>query len=515
MYKLLIVDDEPHIRSGLQHIIEWEIYGIELINIAEDGLKAFSIIQKDHPDIVLVDITMPNMNGLDLIEQCNQLPHPPKFIILTGYNDFKYVQKAIKLGATDYLLKPVDQDELANTISSCIKSLDDFYERNTLFNESLPALRNDLLLRLINNQIDIQEFQKKSSIIDISLKNKPMRVGIFLLQEDKEQSIHSILDIIKTSEQILSQATPCYVITDNGQNILVIFKNTEDYSESYLTEHMTTCANMLSQKLGLSFFSTLGQEVFSIYDLHVSYEDSISKMEKKIILGENAIEIFQANSENIQMNYVDFLACLDSNDANKIKNYLYSFYQQLITREKEKSILKYHLIDLTSYILHQKYMNAYFGAEAEHQKKIAFSIISQMDSISKLIEHLTSFFLTIQKDSLSVPELTQHSKLVQNVLKYVHENYADSNLSLKTIAASMQVNPAYLGREFTLATGNYFNDYINNLRIKKAIQLLTTTNIKATKIAESVGFTNSSYFFTIFKKITGQSPNDYRSSFQK
>lgn len=193
MYKLLIVDDEPHIRSGLKHIIEWEIYGIEIIGAVEDGTKAYSLIQSGHPDLVLLDITMPTMNGLELIELCSRLESVPKFIILTGYNDFKYVQRALQLGAVDYLLKPIDQNELENAVSSCIKLLDNLRVRRQIFNESLPALQNDMLLRLLNNQIDILEFQKKSAAIDIVLKNGSMYAGIFTIFSDKNRDPSSLL----------------------------------------------------------------------------------------------------------------------------------------------------------------------------------------------------------------------------------------------------------------------------------------------------------------------------------
>ncbi len=193
MYKLLIVDDEPHIRSGLKHIIEWEIYGIEIIGAVEDGTKAYSLIQSGHPDLVLLDITMPTMNGLELIELCSRLESVPKFIILTGYNDFKYVQRALQLGAVDYLLKPIDQNELENAVSSCIKLLDNLRVRRQIFNESLPALQNDMLLRLLNNQIDILEFQKKSAAIDIALKNGSMYAGVFNIFSDKNSDPSSLL----------------------------------------------------------------------------------------------------------------------------------------------------------------------------------------------------------------------------------------------------------------------------------------------------------------------------------
>ena len=225
MYKLLIVDDEPHIRSGLKHIIEWEIYGIEIIGAVEDGTKAYSLIQSGHPDLVLLDITMPTMNGLELIELCSRLESVPKFIILTGYNDFKYVQRALQLGAVDYLLKPIDQHELENAVSSCIKLLDNLRVRRQIFNESLPALQNDMLLRLLNNQIDILEFQKKSAAIDIVLKNGSMYAGVFTIFSDKNRGASSLLHSMDLFQKTLSTFCSCYVIFSNGQDLAVIFQN--------------------------------------------------------------------------------------------------------------------------------------------------------------------------------------------------------------------------------------------------------------------------------------------------
>lgn len=511
MYTLLIVDDEPHIRTGLKHIIEWEIYGIEIIGAAEDGEKAYSLIQSEHPNLVLVDITMPNMSGLELIERCSQMESVPKFIILTGYNDFKYVQKALKLGASDYLLKPVDQNELANAVSSCVKLLDNLREHRQIFCESLPALRNDILLRLLNNQIDVLEFQKKSAAINIFLKNGSMYIGVFAAFADKNNDSFSLIQFMDFCGQTISALCPCYIVSDNGQNLVVIFQNEMQLSEAACRDIMLSCSNELSGKLSRTVIFVLGREVCNIRDLHLSYNDCISQLEKKLILGEHTLEQLPMANGGLTIDYSDFLICLASKDPDKTISYLHTCCQQFLIYENNENFLKYYLIDLTTYVLRYRYTNSYFGPEAENKKKTAFSIISNTDSIQKLIDKLSHFFLTLQEDPLMDFAKSECSPLVQKALKKVRENYADANLSLKTLAADMQVNPAYLGREFNIATGEYFNDYLNRIRISEAIRLLNTTSLKATKIAESVGFTNASYFFTIFKKITGQSPNDYRS----
>lgn len=197
MYKLLIVDDELHIRNGLVTLIEWEIYGIEIAGTAEDGMKAYLAIKELKPDLVLVDISMPNMNGLELIELCTHLDSPPKFIILSGYNDFAYVQKAIHLGALDYLLKPIDQYQLCDAISSSVKKLDDFYAHQQNFQESLLAMRNNILMRILHAQIEIQEFQEKCQITDISLRCRWMRVGVFTLYFPATAATHPLPSAVK------------------------------------------------------------------------------------------------------------------------------------------------------------------------------------------------------------------------------------------------------------------------------------------------------------------------------
>lgn len=160
MYKMIIVDDEPLIRSGLRNLIEWEVYGIEIVAESEDGMKAYLNIKDQHIDIALIDINMPNMNGLELIELCSHLAYCPKFIILSGYNDFEYVRTAMQHGAVNYLLKPVNQEELTNTIMSTVHMLDDTQTQKQQFQESMMALRNDILVRVLTNRIDTRELRE-------------------------------------------------------------------------------------------------------------------------------------------------------------------------------------------------------------------------------------------------------------------------------------------------------------------------------------------------------------------
>lgn len=517
MYKILIVDDEARIRNGLSNIIEWEVYGIEVAGLSSDGMKAYLEIKSSHPDIVLVDISMPNMTGLELIELCSHMEVSPKFIILSGYNDFEYVRKAIKLGAVDYLLKPVDQDELIHAVSTCVKLLDENQAHQRQFQESRLTLRNDLLMRILHNQIDLHEFREKSHVVNLSLYCSRMRVGVLTLIPGSDNASVPIMQAVGICQDICSSLCPCYIVADVNTNIAIIFKASEHpITEEVFHNILLECSENISEHFDCRVFFSVGREANHINGLPASYTDCISKLEKKLILGDILEDKLSKNKEIHSANYQDFLTCLSSGKKEDISSTLHAYCRSFLPQKEDTDInlFKYQLIDLVTYVLRAQYPSAYFLPELEQKKQQAFNIIRSTDSILKLEEKLTVFFISLTEKNPEFPEEANYPNIIQHVLAKVRSEYSDNSLSLKTIAAQLDVNPAYLGREFTLATGEYFSDFLNRTRIRRAIHLLSTTSQKTGKIAEAVGFTNSSYFFTVFKKITGKNPGDYRTPYK-
>ena len=515
MYKLLIVDDEARIRSGLRSLIEWEIYGIEIAGEAEDGMKAYLSIKSLEPDLVLVDISMPNMNGLELIELCSHLEKTPKFIILSGYDHFQYVQKAIQLGAVNYLLKPVNQDELIHTVISCVELLDQHQAHQEQFRESLQLLRNDILTRVLHSRIDSRELREKGHVVDINLHCSHMRVGLICPAKKSFSSSSPIYPILELCQDICRGFCSCYAVSDTNDNIAIIFKDlTNVLKEEDFLNALSSCSDAISDRNDIQTLSALGREASHMEELALSYDDASTKLETRLILGD-AVETQMAKAPfTPSVSYPEFLKYLESQDAEQVRKVIHSYFTEYLAFSggENTDMMKYYLIELVTYILHSKYMAPCSAREISRKKQKAFSIISSTDSLLQLEESLTLFFLSLMEHSPDITPDAGYSFLIQNAIAYVNENYTDDNLSLKTLAAHLEVNPAYLGREFTQATGEYFNDYLNRMRISQAIHLLTSTTWKTAKIANAVGFSNVSYFFTIFKKTTGQSPGDYRST---
>lgn len=513
MYKLLIADDEAHIRAGLENIIEWEIYGVEVVGTSEDGMKAYLAIKELKPDLVLVDISMPNMTGLELIELCSHMDTPPLFIILSGYDNFQYVQRAIQLGAANYLLKPVNQDELINAITACIERLENRNSQREQFDESIQILRNDTLRRVLRNKIDSRELREKSQIINVSLHCTSMRVGAVTLLRNSDNTELPMAELIAICQEICSDLCACYTVSDSYENITIIFKDQlHNIDENSYLQILSSCSDRISALTGIRSFSALGRKASHSKTLYLSYNDCISSLEKKLIFGDTLEQqISQDGEVSSSMNYSAFIKYLEEKDTEKIKESLHDYCYGFLSSNHNIELLKYRLVELVSYVFQSKYSSIYSDAEISDKKWAAFAIISETNIISLLEEKIAYYFLALIEETPGSSAAYDYPFLIQKSLAYINNHYGDDNLSLKTLAAQLDVNPAYLGREFSLATGEYFNNYLNRVRITKAIHLLSSTTWKNSKIAAEVGFTNVSYFFTIFKKITGQSPGDYRT----
>lgn len=351
MYKLLIADDEAFIRAGLQNLIEWEVYGIEIVGEADNGMSAYMSIKNLCPDLVLLDISMPNMGGLELMDICSHMPHPPKFIVLSGYNNFQYVQKSMQLGAINYLLKPVDQDELIQTVISSVKLLDDLKAHQQQFQESLETLRNGVLVRILHNRIEPRELREKCQVLGISFHCSYMRAGILRPVPEKPTADESasnkasvpkalpITQALRICQEVCEQLCACYVACDVDDSIGVIFKDqANQFTEEDFLSTLSECAYKLHEELGLSVLYGIGTQVSRLQELASSYDSSILKVEKQFLLGDAIHDRISSQHFQPPLNYEDFLRYLEQENRMKIKETIHLFFVEFLSLEGEPDI---------------------------------------------------------------------------------------------------------------------------------------------------------------------------------
>jgi len=190
MYKMLIADDEPFIVEGLKHILNWEEYGIELTCTASNGIEALDIMKKEGAELLITDIKMPKMNGLELIQKVKELNPNTHFIILSGYDEFEYLKESIKLGIENYILKPINFEELEETILNIINKLDHKNLQDSYLNKDISIIKNNILYRWVTGSISEAELIERSSLLDIPLNFSKYVVCILKLLPNGNENIN-------------------------------------------------------------------------------------------------------------------------------------------------------------------------------------------------------------------------------------------------------------------------------------------------------------------------------------
>ena len=518
MYRIIIIDDEPQIRKGLCSIIDWAEYGVEIVGEAANGIEALELIKEHHPDIVLTDIAMPVLDGLQLIEKMNQLPNIPKVIILSGFDTFEYVRKSLRLGANNYLLKPVDSEELQNTLSEVITSIDATAEKKFQFQESMQILRNNTLNRLLRDKIGYRELQEKCELLDITLRSNNMRIGILrpILDSCDSESEWPVYPSIELCMPIMNQYVQSYLVIDSNDNIVIILKNEKNkYKDASLLSLLNNCASKIKSEFGISCLVSLGPLATSYKDIPSSYEKALKMLDFKQAWGDKNFDV-----SSILLIHDTVVAAFDPSilseyieqrNGPELTRAIHSFFADTLPSQNilDPMVIKYHLTELVTCAMQTVRKCHVAPADIHIIEKKTYALVNSSLSM-KNIEAEMCKLMDFIMDRVESVSSGSYSLIVQNAVRYIQQNYIDINLSLKTLSNQMNVNAAYLGRRFSLETGEYFSNYLNNIRIRSAQKLLNTTSLKASEIAEIVGFANISYFYTVYKKILGQSPSNDR-----
>lgn len=520
MYRMILVDDEPHIRKGLAGLIPWEDYGVEIVGEADSGVSALTLIEKTNPDIAIVDIRMPHMDGLQLLEQMKNRVGAPKFIMLSGYDQFDYVRTAMRLGAHNYLLKPVDPDELKATIIDITAIIYDERERKQQFDESMRALLNNTLNRLLSNQIEVRELREKCKLLDITLRCNHMIVGIVKPIFDNSNIdlrwiMFRCLDICKDR---YNRYLTTYLVADTKDNIVLIIKNPDEkYDRNQLLQLLTDCANEIYREIKIPCVVALGSEATSFKEIPNAYMNALRILDIKYMWGDAEIEADTVATMQQTVNTAfdpELLnSLLLSDDQKQLDQLVHNFFHKTLPENRiaNLALVKYHLIELVTCALQAAQKCYVPAADVTRIKATIYTEIQSQNTLNNL-EQCISDMLHDLCTRVQRIDTSGYSQKVQFAVQYVHRHYNDSNLSLKTLADKLSINSAYLGRQFSTETGMFFSDYLNDVRIQHAKQLLNTTSLKLAEIAERVGFMNVSYFSTIYKKLTGERPGKSRGA---
>ena len=507
LINVLIVDDEQIVREGLKYIIDWNALGFCICGEADNGKKAMEMIEKYQPGLVLLDIRMPGMYGTELMEAVRKNGFTGDFIILSGYSDFKYAQTALHFGASFYLTKPLDEDELTEAVTTIREKIESKKSRSNSLNQYLRKAKTTVLHDLLTGN----EFNSAINYVELGLSSPIYQVVIYEGYTPYYHS-YSFADLLRVTNQDNNSFEH---VVFNGQDVILLKGN-------FALERFNACLKHYEEGTQKgspldTIFLTYGPTVSSLSQIHHSYEVCCSLMNRRFFCDENQHVLSYEElpdestyhsilNEEMTLTYSNLLVdYIKTCNHRKISEVLTQLKDALFTSGDEVSNIKYFLADIFLNIK-QSIMHTY------HDTNIPFvhnaAILELIENKYYLYEILLYFTEQFEMIIRAIGSSSGES-IFDDILDYIHHNYAQP-LKLETIAPLFGYNSSYLGKLFTQRMGVSFNSYLDKVRLDEAIRLLDETDMKVYEISSRVGYKNVDYFHQKFKKRMNQSPAEYR-----
>ncbi len=516
MYRLMIADDEQSIRNGLKLLIDWESLGFTICGEAGDGDTALGLIRSQKPDAVIIDIKMPGLSGLSVIEEARKSGLHTRFVILSGYSDFKYAQDAVKLGVLRYLTKPVDEDELA----SIMREISD-----ELAAEALESSKNsylskktgrEIVLGILDGEIDPNSPWLSST----GLVSDAYRLVGYENFDIAESTLpYGFSELFRAAGNVAGDSAPLSVHFEHeGKNYLLLLSNA---GLSRFDRFLTHYKSNIQEKSPLgSLFLTYSDRFDSLTDLKKAfYQTSVLLKRRFFCVKEQHIldyDYFPKIKELPETNSIDHaqVAEFGRNIADNIQ-----IFNRRQTAELLHNLEVYFLDGNMSDKCIRLFMIDLFSCVRDHilksypEKQLPFlkssTLIDKVRSCNYLYE-INMLFTEQFEAIMTALGNSSADSIIDDVISYVGRNYHNVDLRLETVSSLFGYNPSYLGKLFTKATGMHFGNYVDQVRIEQAKKLLCECEYKVYEISDKVGYRNVDYFHKKFRKLTGESPADYR-----
>ncbi|MFU0827421.1 MAG: Stage 0 sporulation A-like protein [Lachnoclostridium sp.] len=509
MMKVLIADDEAMIREGLKCIINWEELGFTVCKEASNGEETLKDILTLNPDLVLLDIRMPRLSGTELVRLAREQEYKGHFIILSGYSDFKYAQTAIRWGVDFYLTKPIDEEELFQAVKTVKEALEKEKLQASTMNHYREKAKYTILMDILLNTCDYSKINPE----EINLLAPVYRVVIYENYNQETLGLtYNFADLLK----VTNQGNNSFDYVKVQQKNVILLKG--NFALDRFNNVLRHYENKPQKGSPLdSLFVTYGRLVYKLEDIHYSYEDALSLLSRRFfckqdqhVIGFEQLPDYENCVYEINPNETKFY-------SDQFCNYIQSFNRQMIHNTLEELVChlyntKANLTDIKLFLtdiylqVKQKIQQLYSTAHIPFPSNS--SVINLIESKYYLYE-IIQFFS--QQFELFMNAITTSSSdsILEDIIHYIHHNYRD-NIKLESIAPLFGYNSSYLGKIFHNKTGEYFNTYVDQVRIKHSLELLAKKNQKIYEIAELVGYKNVDYFHKKFKKHMGISPAEYR-----
>ncbi|MHA6529362.1 response regulator [Paenibacillus sp. BAC0078] len=513
MKKVMLVDDEILIRESIRECVDWEKEGFIYCGDAPDGELALPIIGEQLPDILITDIKMPFMNGLELSSVVRQRFPNIKIIILSGHDDFQYARTALRLGVEDYCLKPFSSADLLQLLRSVSARIDEELRLKRNYARTPEKLFADLCGGLISTAAAIESAEQ----LVLPLMAPYYATAIFTLIPSGSEEIKDSPSPVTNSEELL--ASMLKELTDafaykrsRTETVLIIKGNDPEQMSRSLKDTCETFMQKLRKACGCELSVSLGDVRERLQGIHLSYlEAENDRMFKKMSRqhSETLLDAyFDPSTDGVLLDRNRLIQFLKLGDSRQASAFLLQLSADLETMNWS-SVYAYYLMNDITLELVQTAKSCFRASanpaeiikELQQQLKYVSNTGECLDYLKRLFERLWEW---------RSEGSDKYRELIDKVQHYIREQYDNEQLSLNDISRQVGVSPSHLSKIFSQETRQTITEFLTATRMDKAKELLKTTGHKTFEIAYNVGYNDQHYFSNLFKKVTGMTPMEYR-----
>lgn len=534
MLKVFLVEDEIVMREGIKNNIEWEKEGFEFVGEASDGELAYPLIQKTKPDILITDIKMPFMDGLELSRLVKQELPDTKILILSGYDEFEYAKEAISIGITDYLLKPIAGAKLLEAVKKVAKIVEEEQEQKQFLQtferermENAKLAKQKFFRDLISGQYPVSTILKEGKTVGMDLAAKKYNIVLFQVFAGGELGAYSEEQntVVAAMEEMTAQTDEVIMVEFGLEGWAFILKEiAEKELRQIEKEFLEQLQKIVGAYKNLEYFAGVGIPVLRLSELNRCFEEASRAFSYRYLKSRNQI-IF--STEEMKPIIIEELKVsslnLDKLDKKTIESFLKSGLKSEISNFIEDYFLSLGERNIHSLLFRQYVtMNVYFAAiamveEIGYEAKDLTdrcgdfqTMVSVFSTIEQTKDYLKKVFETVI-DLREMVSQKRYSTLLKNAKAYIEENFDNEEISLNTVAASVNLSPNHFSTIFSQEIGQTFIEFLTSVRMEKAKELLRSSSLKTAEIAYAVGYKDPHYFSYLFKKTQECTPREFRS----
>ncbi|MBB3129252.1 two-component system response regulator YesN [Paenibacillus rhizosphaerae] len=506
MLNVLLVDDEPWVLEGLRTMIDWNKYGFQVCGEAQSGPDALRFIQEHRPELVVTDINMPVLNGIELIEQSNQLlAKPPKFVVLSGYDDFSYAQAAMRQRVAEYLLKPVDDDEMGELLVKLSRKIGDEIEAEHHQAKKELFAASHIMNRLIQGEYsEAMEEQIKHSL---KLEGNAELQCLLIWMENvfDPAAVKGLLTRGFEGE------AGCLFQDGYGRMGFVVQSGAS--VSGRLQDAAIQIHRELTERMDEPVIIAVSEPKRGLRSIRELYAQTVGVGERKRCLGKSGVFFYQecirpVNRELLLQKFKTLQETVQEGDPEGIAACVKETFAWIAASPLELEWVKTHVADMEwSICALIKELNGDPAALMKVQERL-LGTLGEIRDYRALQAYVERFCLQAGI-LLSGLKLSNESNTIYQVVQYVDREFR-GRLQLQDLARHFHMNATYLGQLFKKTTGKPFNEYLNDKRIEEAKRLLKRSPLKISEVALQVGYPNTDYFINKFKLKTGMLPSAYK-----